>query len=87
MKEPLTHGGTQDQQEKYIKILVQAATRNPPVRSLDPHNPYPEGTDPDCLEPLVRLGAIRASGASPRIHARRPLSGKFSRARCRSFPK
>jgi hypothetical protein len=62
MKEPLTHGGTQEQQELYIKILVEKATKNPPPKSLDPRNPFPPNIDPDTIEPLVRLGAIRALG-------------------------
>jgi hypothetical protein len=62
LKEPNTHGGTAEMQERYLKLLVDAATTNPPPKSLDPRHPFPESTNPDCLEPLVRLGAIHALG-------------------------
>ena len=59
LKEPLRNGGTQEQQELYIKLLVTAATKNPPPRSGNP-NDLGLKVDPDCLDPLVRLGAISA---------------------------
>ena len=79
LKEPLRNGGTQEQQELYIKVLVTAAVTNPvPKSGGDPLHPaYEPGTDPDCLEPLVRLGAIRALGEYQDVRAHLALKSVY----------
>jgi len=59
---PLLHGGTQEMHDRYLDILITKATKNPPPKGPDPANPWPSGIDPDLLQPLIRLGAIRALG-------------------------
>ncbi|MCS7046110.1 MAG: hypothetical protein NZO58_07120 [Gemmataceae bacterium] len=51
LKEPLAHGGTQEQQNLYLEILSRAAL-----------NESPNQPEPMSREPLCRLSAIRTLG-------------------------
>jgi hypothetical protein len=51
LREPLTHGGTQEQQELYLQILTRAALNEPRGQS-----------EPMSRDPLCRLSAVRTLG-------------------------
>lgn len=51
LKEPVTHGGTREEQELYLEILTRAALNEPKGRA-----------EPMSRDPLCRLCAVRALG-------------------------